>query len=658
VELAQTLAGAAAALLAVDPAGLGGAILPGGSGAGAVQWTEALRALLPPGAPVRRLPLAVTADRLIGGLDLAATLRAGRAVAERGVLAGADGGVVVAPMAERLSRGTLSALVSALDAGVVAVQRDGIAAEFPARFVLVALDESVDGEERVAAALVDRVAFVVAEPPLIPRELLPTAADVARARAMLGGVRLHDGAVESFCAAAVALGVDTLRAPIFACRAARAGAALDGRMETNDDDAALAARLVLAPRATTMPGEAAAEPDGTDDAPPDDGSGVQEDRGDRGAPPDADAGEVERAQQTRRAEDVVLAAAVAAIPRRLLEQLAAGAAGRGGEAGVGGGRERDSAARGRQVGARRGDPGRGRRLHVIETLRAAAPWQRMRRVEDVGRVENAGPPPRVQYSAEPAEQPNQAAAERSVFAPAGAPGRRRRTALSAAPLAAAGTPAPAAPLAAPRVLVRRDDFRLRRYVEREGTTAIFVVDASGSAALHRLAEAKGAVELLLAESYARRDRVGLIAFRGTGAEVLLPPTRALARAKRALAALPGGGGTPLAAAIAAAAAAADATRRGGSHPVVVFLTDGRANVALSGAGGRRQAEADALAAARDLRASRTAAVFIDTSPRADAFARRVAAEMGARYVPLPAADARATAGAVRAAAAGEGARRG
>ena len=112
----------------------------------------------------------------------------------------------------------------------------------------------------------------------------------------------------------------------------------------------------------------------------------------------------------------------------------------------------------------------------------------------------------------------------------------------------------------PRMLVRQDDFRITRFKQRTETTTIFVVDASGSSALHRLAEAKGAVELLLADCYIRRDQVALIAFRGSGAELLLPPTRSLARAKRSLAGLPGGGGTPL------AAGTRCGLRAGGSDP--------------------------------------------------------------------------------------------
>jgi magnesium chelatase subunit D len=116
------------------------------------------------------------------------------------------------------------------------------------------------------------------------------------------------------------------------------------------------------------------------------------------------------------------------------------------------------------------------------------------------------------------------------------------------------------------VEVRRDDFRVGRFEQRSQSTTIFVVDASGSSAFNRLAEAKGAVELLLADCYVRRDRVALLAFRGRGAELLLPPTRSLVRAKRSLAGLPGGGGTPLAAGIDAAAALADAVRRRGETP--------------------------------------------------------------------------------------------
>ncbi|MCS6932144.1 MAG: VWA domain-containing protein, partial [Acetobacteraceae bacterium] len=231
--------------------------------------------------------------------------------------------------------------------------------------------------------------------------------------------------------------------------------------------------------------------------------------------------------------------------------------------------ERQALQRGRPIGARPGALGGGARLALLETLRAAAPWQRLR--------------------------------------PKG-PGR---------------------------IAIRRQDFRIRRFKHHAETTTIFAVDASGSAALARLAEAKGAVELLLAECYVRRDRVALIAFRGTKAELLLPPTHSLVRAKRSLAALPGGGGTPLASGIEAAHLLAGQERRAGRTPLVVLLTDGRANIARDGAPGRPQAEADALAAARLLGAAGIGLLLVDTSPRPSPFAQTLAREAGGRYLALP-----------------------
>ena len=168
-----------------------------------------------------------------------------------------------------------------------------------------------------------------------------------------------------------------------------------------------------------------------------------------------------------------------------------------------------------------------------------------------------------------------------------------------------------------------------------------MVDASGSAALNRLAEAKGAVELLLADCYVRRDRVAVLAFRGKGTEVLLAPTRSLARAKRSLASLPGGGGTPLASAIDAAHEMAGQVRRKGDTPIIVLLTDGRGNIALDGSPGRLMAAEDTLLAARRLRLAGVTTLLLDSSAQPQAAAQALAASMGARYMPLPYASAQA-----------------
>jgi magnesium chelatase subunit D len=196
-------------------------------------------------------------------------------------------------------------------------------------------------------------------------------------------------------------------------------------------------------------------------------------------------------------------------------------------------------------------------------------------------------------------------------------------------------------------LLRRDDFHLRRFVRPSETTTIFAVDASGSQALNRLAEAKGAVELLLADCYVRRDRVGLIAFRSAGAEVLLAPTRSLVRAKRGLSALPGGGGTPLAAGIDAAWTMAQAVQsRDGARAVLVFLTDAKANIARDGSPGRAQAMSDAMVSARRLALSKISCLLIDTSARPQAGALLLAQAMSARYLALPQGDAAALYGAI------------
>lgn len=562
----------AAALFAVDPVGTGVA-LRALTGPVRVRWLALLRALLPD-VPMRTVPLNIADGRLLGGLDLAATLQAGRPVATRGVLAEADGGVVLLAMAERLSPGAAARIAAAMDQGAVTAARDGPAQTHPARIGVVALDEGMAEDERAPAALRDRLAFALDLADIGARVAdgpLPDAGQVAAARRLLPRVGVDDGVLESLCRAAAALGIASVRAPLLALRAACAAAALDGREAVQDADAALACRLVLAPRATTLPAsEQPAEAPPEPQAPPD-------------AAPDAAPDEADSAVADAALQDMLVQAAKAAIPAGLLAQLRAGDAPRSRAPAAGMSGASQAGRRGRPVGSRPGNPRGGARLDLIATLRAAAPWQGLRGRDPAGRLE-----------------------------------------------------------------IRRDDFRVARTKQRTEATAIFVVDASGSQAFNRLAEAKGAVELLLADCYVRRDRVAVLAFRGTAAQVLLPPTRSLVRAKRSLAGLPGGGGTPLAAGIDAGFVMADGIRRRGGTPTLVLLTDGRANVAQDGKGGRARADADAMAAARQVRAAGLAALLVDTSPRPHPASQRLAAAMDARYVPLPYADAAALSRAVRA----------
>jgi magnesium chelatase subunit D len=643
----------AAALLAVDPWGFGGVALKAGHGPVRERWLTVLRALVPPESPWRRIPIHAGDERLLGGLDLTATLAAGRPVAQSGLLAEADGGLLLLAMAERVPGTTASRLCAALDTGECTLARDGLASSRPARFGVVALDEGVGDDPPPAGALLERLAFRIdlAEVPVGVADVFGAPSDegagpgadaaaVAAARLRIGAVQADDATVQALCATAAALGVSSARAPLMALRAARAAAALDGRDRVSPDDVSLAARLVLAPRATQWP----APPDATPPEPPPPEE-PPESKADE--PPPADSEDDAEPEPQQPLDEVVLDAAKAAIPPGLLASLmlaANAAAGSGaGRAGV----MRATRLRGRPAGTRPGTPRDGARLALVDTLRAAAPWQPLRRRE----AEQA----RAAQAAHEPVPPRTASAARAAAAAAAAAAASAASATASA-AASGATAAAATPTAPPRLALRASDLRVARLRERTETTTIFAIDASGSSALHRLAEAKGAVELLLADCYVRRDRVAVIAFRGRAAEVLLPPTRSLVRAKRSLAGLPGGGGTPLASGIDAVAGLADGVARRGGSPVLVFLTDGRANVARDGSGGRARADQDARDAARRLRVAGHATLLLDTSPQPAASARTLAADMAAAYVPLPRADAASIAAPVRAAT-GLGARR-
>lgn len=194
--------------------------------------------------------------------------------------------------------------------------------------------------------------------------------------------------------------------------------------------------------------------------------------------------------------------------------------------------------------------------------------------------------------------------------------------------------------------IRPGDFHVKRYEETSDRLLVFAVDASGSAAFARLAEAKGAVELLLAEAYARRDHVALVAFRGETAEVLLPPTRSLVQTKRRLAALPGGGGTPLAAGLQAALEVARTAERKGLTPTIAVLTDGRANISLDGQPSRADAREDAKRLAQIIAAEGVETLVIDTGNRPEPDLKTLSQTALGHYIPLPRADAQRLATAV------------
>jgi magnesium chelatase subunit D len=555
---------------------------------------------------VHRLPMNVSDDRLLGGIDLIATLATGRPVAESGLLARAHGGVLLATMAERMTASTSSRLCAAMDTGRVHFARDGLQGHDDASFVLIAFDEGVVDDERPPAALLDRLAFRLDLREISPRilgEFEARSTDVSSEdddSAPLLEAKIDEEAITALCNVAFAFGIASLRAAQVAVAAARTSAMVFGREQVTEEDITLAAELVLAPQAKSLPNSQPQPDDGEpaadvseDDATEPDKPRQDKEQQDTPSPEETQSNDEPQKDTSKNEQeplaDRVLEAAQAAIPADLLAQLQGAmlssplapgprSAGRTG-------RQQSSSLRGRPLASRRGDPRSGARLDVLATLRAAAPWQTIRRAE-------------------------QARAQIVPFAKQ------------------------------PPILIRRDDWHVSRRAHRSETLTLFAVDASGSAALHRLAEAKGAVELLLAECYVRRDQVAVVSFRGKQAEMLLAPTRSLVRAKRGLASLPGGGGTPLAAGIDMAYLVADAAQRRGMSPTLVFLTDGRANIARDGMPGRPQAAADALAAAKRLRTGGFNVLMIDTSPEPQDAAQALADAMRGRYLALPYAGAR------------------
>jgi len=592
-----------AALFAVDPVGLGGVALRSPACDNRDQWLALLKSLLPTQTPLRRVPLNINDTALLGGLDLGATLQAGKPIALKGLLSQADGGVLVLAMAERMSLSSAARFGSVLDTGMVALQRDGLDTSAKASLGLVALDEGASDDEQMPASLADRLAFRLLMGAQDEDEEGPewSAQEVLNARERLSQVTIDDEAVQALCAAALALGIDSLRASVFAVRVARAAAALAGSNIVEEEHTGVAARLVLAPRATRLPPAAPPENEAQDtpaetqeppEPPPERPFEPESQDAQNKDKSKADDDQEEDPGLPENLAELVLEAAQAAIPSGLLASLKIGQLQRAktptsGSAGA----LQKNALRGRPVGARKGEPRAGQRINVLETLRAAAPWQKLR-------------------------QRQQAPTD----------GQKQR------------------------IVVRKEDFHVTRFRQSGQTTTVFVVDASGSSALNRLAEAKGAVELLLADCYVRRDSVAVLAFRGLTAELILPPTRSLARAKRSLAGLPGGGGTPLAHAIDAAILLADQLRKKGETPIVVLLTDGKGNIARDGRAGRAQAATDALAAATEMRLRGFSTLLVDTSPQAQDAAKNLAQAMGAQYLALPYAGANSLNQAVRAVA--------
>jgi magnesium chelatase subunit D len=575
-------------LLQIDPHGFGGVCLHSPHGPVRERWLQGLAGL---GLCLVKVPGSVDSERLLGGIDLTHTLQTGQLHMQAGLLQQAHQGLVCLPMADRLSPALLAPLVQALEQGQVPPTPYS-AIPTITLFGVVALDESLPDEPGVGKALADRLGVWLDLHELSPSDIHAGRADVhmetdsdpnslhirlspgalTRAREKLPQVRATDAQIEALCAAALGLGIGSLRVPSLALRVACGHAALNGRNQLDAEDLAFAARCVLAPRATQYPVEPSAQEASSDPAPEENSAPPiseqppteppqKDPNQDPGPPPEPSAQDL---------QELMVAAALASLPPHMLDTLMTRQGAASHQSAGRSGQVRAGSQRGRPLPPRPGRPGGQARLHVLATLRAAAPKQRLRQADSTGRV-----------------------------------------------------------------AIRAEDFHIQRHQQHASSCLILALDASGSAALQRLAEAKGAVELLLQQSYARRDSVCIVSFRGAQAQLLLPTTRSLVRAKRAMAGLPGGGGTPLALALKMSHEQAVQLQRQGITPILVVLSDGRANVTLQGLGGRSQAQMDAKNWGQQWRATGHRALWIDTSMHPDTQAQQLADTMGASYLPMP-----------------------
>ncbi|KPF43444.1 VWA domain-containing protein [Rhizobium sp. AAP43] len=569
------------ALLVADLLRLGGAATGGiwlrarASGVRDVYLAH-LRQCAPPDLAWLRLPAGTTAHHLSAAIDIAATAESGRRVERAGLIEASRGGVLVLPMAERMDR-TVTAMITAAN------DDDK---EQPT--VLVALDESVDDDEGLPVALGDRLGLrlnlhavawhqtqniVTDQPPAFDRRWHQ--------------VSIDDGRLSFLATMALTSGHKSIRILHHLARIARMLAHLNARTGVEDQDAITALRLCLGLRLSPPSTECmVVEEEKTPGTHPGQSSANRADDPPLSPHDDSQPG-------TDTLKDMLAAVQAATISGDLLVDASTRPRNQARRSGKSG-HAMKHARRGRPIGTSLSAPQPDARPDVIATLRAAAPWQKLRLAQshagqvEAALVENDGSQP---------------------------------------------------PSWKPKAFIIRDDFRYLRLRHATPSAAIFIVDASGSTALDRLGEAKGAIEHLLSRCYARRDEVALIAFRGTTAETLLPPTRSLVAAKRKLGALPGGGATPLASGLQRGLELALSLRRRGTTPVIVLLTDGSGNIALDGTADRAKAADDLVKMTRAYRVESIKTVCIDVARRPRESVAVLARDLNADLHRLRQADA-------------------